>query len=160
MLQPQYHVGEPDKIDVKVLKKIASLVERGDAVQNEGLIIRLRSCHLVGFAVINGNLVASGAIKNPQTAYVSKVARNSRYDVPDVMRELDYVATDQGYRGNGFAREICGRLVAAYHKSLFATTSDNTMEQILGGLGFIPVGVRWASDRANKEFGLWLRSIG
>jgi ribosomal protein S18 acetylase RimI-like enzyme len=161
MLQPQYYIAQAENIGVKVFEEIASLVERGGAVQHEGLIMRIRSCYLVGFAIGNGHVVTSGAIKNPQAAYVSKVACNSCYKVPRDVRELGYVATDRNYRGRGFAREMCARLVAAYHKPLFATTSDAAMERILRGLGFILVGVPWTSDlRAGEQLALWLRAVG
>jgi hypothetical protein len=159
MLKPQYCIAQPRRIDAIDLDEIASLVERGEAVEHQGLMKRVRSCELIGFAKANGHIITCGAIKNPEARYLVKIARNSGSEVPGDMRELGYVVTEGQHRGKGFAREICRRLVAAYPEPLFATTSDAAMERMLQGISFIRVGVPWASDRrVGEQLTLWLRS--
>ena len=148
----------PGDLDSPSIDRVTALVADREAVNVYGLRRRIQSSLVIAILTVGERIVSTGSIKNPRDPYVESVKAKSGFPIPASTRELGYIATDKAFRGRGFAQQIYQRLSEGYAEPLFATTSDRSIQRILGRLDFNKVGTSWTSETAfDSLLTLWIR---
>ncbi|HEY6272241.1 MAG TPA: GNAT family N-acetyltransferase [Terriglobales bacterium] len=135
-------------------------VEEGGEVASDGLAKRIEDAHLLGYAVLSGNVVAGGALKHPTESYKNKIGDRAGYNLDGYHAELGWIYVAPSSRSRHLASRLSDALCGTYGSSIFATTrSDNRhMQTILEKLGFGKAGREYDSvEHPGKRLQLWVR---
>ena len=116
----------PGDCTAQALADFERLVVEGGAVNPEGLAERIRSAsRLLFLRTPDGELVGTGALKHPRSAYRNKVFADARASVSagEYPVELGWVVVAKAYQGRRFSTRIVGELLGfAKNENIFATT--------------------------------------
>ncbi|HHD2942138.1 MULTISPECIES: GNAT family N-acetyltransferase [Enterobacter cloacae complex] len=144
------------------IARFEALVNEGGEVESAGLQKRILRAELLIFIYDNDDqIVAVGAIKNPNEGYKSTIFEKSgasgqeQYDF-----ELGWLYVAEIARGKGYGRIlmelICKQLA---DKSCFATTRENNvaMQYLFNNFGFSHLGKPYKSTRGKHSLTLYVK---
>ncbi|RWF83654.1 GNAT family N-acetyltransferase [Mesorhizobium sp.] len=137
------------------------LVLRDPQVDPKGLSGRIAQAYLLAFLYKDGELIATGAIKN-NSWHQEHVAEDAGVPLPsaEYLGEVGYIHTAEGHRRHGHGDRVLASLAeAAGGKELFATIqSKNKLSQrLLARNGYVRVGKSWPSNRVDDRVNLYIR---
>jgi len=112
----------------------------------------------------DGELIAVGAIKNPNPGYQQRVFATyaGLTDPSDTWpaHEVGFFSIAREYQGQGLGRRILQALINEMpHAPLFATTRTPGMVRLLEEQGFAAVGKRWVTATEQVPLALYIRGI-
>jgi GNAT superfamily N-acetyltransferase len=112
----------------------------------------------------DGQLIAVGAIKNPDPDYQRRVFTTYAGLTTPVdtwpVYEVGFFSIARDWQGQGLGRRILQTLVNEMpHTPLFATTRTPGMVHLLEEQGFAVVGERWVTAPAQAPLSLYIREV-
>ena len=126
-------------------------------VSRIGLRERINQAHLLGFVISKGHVVATGAVKRPNSAYRESIERKSGFALPErsFPFELGWIFVPSEYGRQGYASALIAALLGAVSgQGVFATTRTNNggMNAMLPGrFAFVATGQTFlATNQANR----------
>jgi len=134
-------IFSPSDCSPQALTDFEQLVIEGGAVDPQGLAQRIRRASgLLFLRTLDGQLVGTGALKHPRSAYRYRVFTAARATVPAEQYpvELGWVVVAKSYYGQQLSTRIVGELLAfAKNKNIFATTrADQRIMSFASDYGF------------------------
>ncbi|OYX51749.1 MAG: hypothetical protein B7Y90_00020 [Alphaproteobacteria bacterium 32-64-14] len=158
----QYKCLKPAALSLAEASLFRSLVAEGAQVTEVGLDNRIAKSRLLAFALSEGKVCCTGALKNPADEYRNGVfaKADSNLDRTKFTAEIGWVYVPACYGGNGVANKLVGFLLEDWSQPVFATTrTDNQrMRHILGKFGFSISGKPYASSEGPYDLALLFRA--
>jgi ribosomal protein S18 acetylase RimI-like enzyme len=117
-------------------------IEIGGEVTPAGLSRRIEAAHMLSYVLRGDNLVAVGAVKRPDDAYVERLSQSAGYDLGDCGAELGWIYVTPEAQGRHLGSRLSSALCESFEHSIFSTTRINnaSMQAILRKLDFKRVG--------------------
>lgn len=155
----RYHTALPSAIKSKI-QAMAEFVAQGGEVSYDSALSGLQRAAIIGWAESDDQLVAIRALKNPLSAYRSKVfdASGSHYDSMNYAYELGYSYVDPSFRNQGISMQLGKTVMSKTSKGVFSTTRSDNIAAIKGlkNMGFKEAGDAYPSARGNYTLQLWV----
>jgi GNAT superfamily N-acetyltransferase len=150
----------PGECSAADLQFFLRLVRQGAQVRVVGLKSRIATAAWLGFAWLDRKLAGVAALKNPRSAYRSKVfsAAQATALIDRFPLEFGWAFVVPECRGLGIAKTLLHALLAKQEDNgTFATTrADNPfMQRILRDSGFEVLGEPFSSPRHETSVYLW-----
>lgn len=132
-------IKKPTQCNETELKDFEKLVIDGGQVELEGLLDRIKQCHLLAFGYsADKKLIGVSALKQKTKDSVERIqlkANVSSSEVPVI--ELGYSVTSKEFRGLGINKKLNDLLLEQIgNVSIFATTDNDAMRKYLPSRGF------------------------
>lgn len=143
------------------LESFEKLVTEGGEVALAGLRQRIQRAEKLVF-INDGECVAVGAIKNPNTGYKAGVFEKS--GVPEQSRyeyELGWLYVSKAVRGKGYGRVLMESIIDSLSgKACFATTREDnaSMHYLFDQFGFSKLGKPYKSQNGGYSLVLYAKS--
>lgn len=154
-------VLDPSECSDLELNEFELLVSGGGEVDNRGLRWRILNADKLIF-IIDGNCVAVGAIKNPETPYKNNVFIKAGLGEANSYRlELGWLYVSEKDRGKGYAKAIMATIIKNLNgQSSFATTrADNkAMHHLFETFGYKNMGNPYKSEHGDHFLVLYTKS--
>lgn len=136
------------------------LVRQGSEVGGDGLRKRIEQAEHLVF-IYDGECIAVGAIKSPNTNYKHRVFKKSGVNNPDRFGlELGWLYVAENSRKKGIGRILMQNIVSALtDKRCFATTREDNapMHSLFGEFGFLKLGNPYKSEKGYYSLVLYAR---
>lgn len=151
----------PTNCSIEEIKSFKELVELNEQVNAQ----RVPEAKLLAFLHNeHGQLIAVGAIKNPTLQYREKVfltkAGVTHESENWPMFEIGFFSILPDFQRKGLGRHILQTLLNEMPKtSLFATTGNTGMKNLLMEQGFTITGNSWSPQRGNAPLSLFIRCV-
>lgn len=136
----------PNQCSQEQLDRFESLVLAGGEVESVGLRRRIENAELLGFCLVDGELVSVAAVKNPAIEYHSRVFTKCGKPKAKSQYPLEYgwAHTVQRHRRSGHSTALAVQLLAALEpQGIFATAriGNESIRGMLHKLDFQEIGV-------------------
>lgn len=151
----------PSLCSIAEIKAFQSLVR----ANGQASAARVPESELLAFLHNSGgDLIAVGAIKNPDPGYQQRVfatyAGVSMATETWPTHEVGFFSIAPGWQGQGLGRRILQALINEMpHTPLFATTRTPGMMRLLEMQGFVVTGERWVTAAEQTPLALYIRGI-
>jgi hypothetical protein len=159
---PRTFAVSPSECSPDDLATFAALVREGGEVDGIGLEERIAAAHLLSFCYQGKVALGIAGIKNPADAYRAKVSLKSGQllEVNEWPFELGWVFVTSWARKSGVCKVVLEAMLSGISGGVFATSrTDNFgMHAALRRFDFVAAGKPYASDRAEHQIQLYLRS--
>lgn len=153
-------IAPPLELSPALLDQVEGLIRRGGEVATGGLAARIRSAEAVGYAAREGEMVAVGALKRPQSGYRSKAFKSAEVPLEgwsDAL-ELGWLFVQPHFRDRGLGSRIARELVEYSSGPLYATvrSANVRMIHILEQMGFRRGGNCYQGEQSGESVALLL----
>lgn len=118
----------PSGCRAQELEVFQERTELGGEVDDGGLAYRIVHAEKLAFLSVDGNLVGTAGLKNPEQTYRLKVSRKSDFELPvqQFPYELGWIYVVPEAEGRGYAKAMAGVLLHSIKgHGVFATTRTN-----------------------------------
>lgn len=156
------HLVAPSELSLDVLESIISLIVQGGEVNAETVRPRLMDCALILYACLEGQVVATGAIKRPTDSGLDNafLKAHSEHKFEEFLFELGYAVIAPDVRGKGLGRLLGKKICDSFqHENMFATIRANNevAQHLLVENGFLPSGRVFRNRTNTQDLKLFVR---
>ncbi|WP_028672737.1 GNAT family N-acetyltransferase [Saccharospirillum impatiens] len=151
-------IKSPEDCNDAELQSFEKLVTEGGEVALAGLRERIQRAEKLVF-INDGECVAVGAIKNPNSGYKARVFEKSgALDQARYEYELGWLYVSEAARGKGYGRALMESIIHSLSgRSCFATTREDngSMHHLFNRFGFSKLGQPYESENGNYSLVLY-----
>lgn len=155
-----YHLKSPSNIDPVIFDQIVNLVVQGGEVKLHFAIPGLQRAKLIGYTMVNDEVVSTATIKVPNQSYKDSVFHKAGIDDDmGVSYEYGYNVTSPEYRRKGYTTNLNRIIFDHFSLPVFATVRDDNYmsSELLQRSGFVKVGNSYKSTNGNYTLSLYIK---
>ena len=155
-----YHLKSRSNIDTTIFDQIVNLVVQGGEVKQNFAIPGLQRAKLIGYVIVNNEVVSTATIKVPNQSYKDSVFHKAGIDDDmGVSYEYGYNVTSPEYRRKGYTTNLNRIIFDHFSLPVFATVRDDNYmsSELLQRSGFVKVGNSYKSTNGNYTLSLYIK---
>lgn len=157
-------IKKPADCTVQELRSFYDLLIEGGQVNKRGLKDRIKSAELLGFCIVNNEVVGIAAVKKPNVNYKKRVFKEAKVSslAPNYTYEVGYAVTKESNTRQGISSALINKLMSkSVSNVFFATTKSNGMRNLFNKIGFKQLGEDYLNSQEEilSLYGISLNKI-